>query len=402
MNGKSAGFVAGAAALVALAGAATLYGVTASRGSDHLDSPAMQGRPGADITDTYIFPAPDNDNNVVLVLNTHPLIPAGQGSSTSFDPGVMLQLKIDNTGDHVEDQVLQFRAEGTGADQRIHVYGPGEPAMAGTQSSWLDNEDGTVGYDKTAQFYNGMKVYAGPRKDTFFFDLAQFFKIIPDRAGHAPGAKAPAATASSFNNPGVDFLSTNKFNVLSIVVELPRSMLAPHGGMPGKISMWATASSQGTDGTWQQIERFGRPAVKEVFEAYDSHDRTNRSTPTDDPLLPGDITSFTTTVAGRSQAIAGVLKAVLIPDEMTADLSQKGVSAAYLGVETGGATGSKFGGRGLRDDIVDISLGAIFGGTIPALKLAPDDGKESPGLESDHVPAPQTYAKQFPYLNAPY
>jgi hypothetical protein len=313
----------------------------------------------------------------------------------------MYQLKIDNSGDHVEDQVIQFGAKGTGKDQTINVYGPAKPGQTGTMSAWIAKA-GSVGYDKSATFYNDVKVFAGPRKDPFFFDLAQFFKIIPDRAGHAPGVTAPAATASGFNDPGVDFLSSNKLNVLSLVVELPRSMLAPEGGAAGKINIWATTSTADSSGNWTQIERLGRPAVKEAFEAYDSHDKTNRSTPTSDPLLPNDIYTFTTTVAGRSAAIANVLKAVLIPDEIAVDLSQTGELAAYLGVETGGATGSKFGGRGLNDDVIDISLGAIFGNTIPALKLAPDDGKEVAALESDHVGPQQTYGKKFPYLNAPY
>ena len=401
MTSRLLGGLAATAAVALFAGAFTLYGAHASRGSDHLDSPTTQARPGADITDVYAFPAPDNDDNVVLVMNVHPVIPAGQGDSTFFDPGVMLQLKIDNTGDHVEDDVIQFKAEGTGKDQVIDVYGPARPSQTGTVSTWVA-KSGSVRYDKTATFYNGVKVFAGPRKDPFFFDLAQFFKIIPDRAGHAPGVKPPAPTASGFNNPGVDFLSTNKFNVLSLVMELPRQMLAPEDGKAGKINVWATASTSESGGPWTQIERLGRPAVKEAFEAYDSHDKTNRSTPTSDPLLPNDIYTFTTTVAGRSPAIANVLKSVLIPDEIAADLSQSGVGAAYLGVETGGATGSKFGGRGLRDDIIDISLGAIFGNTIPALKLAPDDGKESPALASDHVGPQQTYGKTFPYLNSPY
>ena len=44
------------------------------------------------------------------------------------------------------------------------------------------------------------------------------------------------------------------------------------------------------------------------------------------------------------------------------------------------------------------NLDFLFG----ALKLAPDDGKEVAGLQSDHVGPQQTYGKTFPYLNAPY
>ncbi len=152
---------------------------------------------------------------------------------------------------------------------------------------------------------------------------------------------------------------------------------------------------------YQQIERFGRPAVKEAFEAYDNHDTTNRSTPTNDPLLPNDIYNFTISVAGRSPAFATTLKTVLTPDEMVADLSQRLPTAAYLGVETKGLTGSLFGGRALNDDVIDISLGAIFGKTLTLLGV-PDDGHESPCLTTDNVGPAQTYAATFPYLNSPY
>ncbi|MBC5806109.1 MAG: DUF4331 domain-containing protein [Candidatus Eremiobacter antarcticus] len=394
--------IAGALAVFSLAAGLSLYGSHPVRSSDHQDSPLTVARPGADLSDLYAFPAPDNDNDVVLVMNVHPIIPAGMGRQTRFDPGVMYQFKIDNTGDHVEDLVIQFKADAAGSSQKIAMFGPAKPQAAGTRSAWV-SETGSVTYDKVATLGNGVKLYAGPRKDPFFFDLAQFFKIVPDRnAGyHAAGQSVPAATATAFNNPGTDFLSTNRFNVLSIVAELPRTMLSPSYGPPGKINLWATTSTA-DGGGYQQVERLARPAVKEAFEAFADHDRTNRSTPTDDRVLSDSIDKFMTTVAGRSPQIANIVRSVLIPDELSIDLSQTSVQAAYLGVETGGVTGSKFGGRGLRDDVIDLSLGVVFGNTVPALKLAPDDGKESPGLTSDHVGPNQSYGKTFPYLNEPY
>ena len=69
---------------------------------------------------------------------------------------------------------------------------------------------------------NGMKVFAGPRDDPFFFDLAQFKKIL-------------GGTATGFNNPGTDtFAGTN---VMSIVIELPKSALGT-----GSVNIWATAN----------------------------------------------------------------------------------------------------------------------------------------------------------------
>jgi hypothetical protein len=95
--------------------------------------------------------------------------------------------------------------------------------------------------------------------------------------------------------------------------------------------------------------------------------------------------------------------AVLVPDVLVADLTQPtSEAAAYLGSETGGATGGKFGGRKLQDDVVDISLGVIFGTTVSALGLAPDDGKAIPTLVSDNVDASaKHYTSTFPYLGAP-
>jgi hypothetical protein len=406
------------AALVALAGVGSLYSVRGASGSDHADSPAVLARPGADLTDVYVFPSPRNDANVVLAVDAHPLIAPGMGASTYFDPGVMYQFKIDNSGDKVEHLVIQFSASAPqNGSQTITLYGPAKPNQTGTSSTWIA-PTGAFKYNDKTTSVKGIKVFAGPREDPFFFDLAQFFKIVPDRnfGNHGAGKTVPPASASSFRgfaagsgcdtSPSQDFLAANKFNVLSLVIELPRAMLAPAGGAPGKISVWASASvkdpSSAYGASYAQIERLARPAVKEAFEAFDNHDKTNRSTPTNDPALSDAIVSFTATAAGRSADTAAVLKAVLTPDEMLADLSQTGVKAAYLGSETGGATGSKFGGRGLTDNVIDISLGAIFGNTVSALKLAPDDGKESKCLTTDNVgPQGHHFTDAFPYLGEP-
>ncbi|MBB6048581.1 DUF4331 family protein [Armatimonas rosea] len=156
--------------------------------------------------------------------------------------------------------------------------------------------------------------------------------------------------------------------------------------------------------TFLQVDRLARPAVNEVFAtvAGDRHKVNDENNPTDDAgQLANDIQGFMTGTAGRSQAITNVVKAVLVPDVLVADLNQTD-SAAYLGAETGGATGGKFGGRKLTDDVVDISLGVIFGGTVPALGLAPDDNKEIPTLTSDNVGASgKRFTSTFPYLGAP-
>lgn len=150
---------------------------------------------------------------------------------------------------------------------------------------------------------------------------------------------------------------------------------------------------------YKQIELLSRPAVKEAFELFKDHNRTNRSEPYDDPLLRSQIKSFT--LAFRSKKNAETLQAVLYPNVMKVDLSQDTTKAAYLGYETGGATGSKYGGRALDDDIIDISLGAIFGNTLSALGLIPDDHKEVPCLTTDNIGYDKSNTHTFPYVQAP-
>lgn len=165
----------------------------------------------------------------------------------------------------------------------------------------------------------------------------------------------------------------------------------------------------GGQGQYQQIERLARPAVKELFQQFNNHDTTNRTSPYQQPYssqtLYQEIGSFTTGVAGRP-TVAAALQTILIPDVVTADLSNTTDKASYLGVETGGATGGKFGGRGLTDDVIDISLGAVFGNTLAALKVVPEDNKEVPCLTTDNVPSQAAKDNisltTFPYVGAPH
>ncbi|MBD5654370.1 MAG: DUF4331 family protein, partial [Candidatus Eremiobacteraeota bacterium] len=270
--------------------------------------------------------------------------------------------------------------------------------------------------------------YAGHRADPFFFDLFQFFNILPDRNYSNPrtGDKLGSATPTfngfapnstsgpaSGNYACSTAASTNAltqinggFNVISIVLDVPKAVLARQG-QSSLVHMWGTTSvEQKQNGmvTYKQIELLSRPAVKELFEVFAHHEFTNHNEPYADPQIKTAISYFMTNVAGRSAAITNVVGSVLYPNELAADLSQAG-PAAYLGVETGGATGSKFGGRGLTDDVIDTSLGVVFGSTIPSLGLASDDGKENDCLANEHVTSSQG-GKQtqstFPYVTNPH
>jgi len=247
------GLLRKAALGAAILAAVSVVFLTRARGSDHADTPAIAAAPGTDLTDVFIFPSPTNNNNVVLVMCLHPLIPTGLGTSTFFDPTVLYQFKIDNVGDYVEHYVIQAKFVGTGATQQVQISS-GTPSRTGTVTVQLPPDSVVGTYNTPFTTSNGMKVFAGPREDPFFFDLIQFFTILPDRANplgptitntagvsvSTTPANPDMPMASSFRPVGQaqDFLKG--LNVLAIVVEVPKSQLS--AGNSGKINVWCTTS----------------------------------------------------------------------------------------------------------------------------------------------------------------
>ena len=179
--------------------------------ADHIDAPAVTGS-SMDITDYYAFQSPTDNNNMVFVANIQGLLsPAATGAAT-FDEGTLIEFNIDSDGDLKEDMVIQAIAR----EGKMVVFGPSTPATTGTKSTInttatrIEVDITEYGTDTKIANENGIKVFAGPRDDPFFFDLGAYQAVL-------------GGTASGFSNPGTDtFAGTN---VLSLVVEIPKSML---------------------------------------------------------------------------------------------------------------------------------------------------------------------------------
>lgn len=236
----------------ALAAAALTVGIGYQRqavGSDHAGTTIQVSKPGIDLTDLHIFPSATNPANVVLAMSVRPLIPKGGASADkfSFDTDVLYQFKIDTNNDFTEDLVIQAKFDGRGANQTVRVAGPVKPSRTGL-TTVFETPNATRGkFNQAFTTTNNMRVFAGFRGDPFFIDLEQLFNILPDRGTTLPpslGGKTPppkgqenTPMAATFRAPGQakDFLAD--FNLLAIVVELPRAAL---GG--GKIGVWETTS----------------------------------------------------------------------------------------------------------------------------------------------------------------
>ena len=209
--------------------------------SDHQDSPDVELNPSMDMTDFYAFPG-SSSGRIALVLNSWAFLTPAETPSTSFDPNLLYQFKIDNTGDAKEDLVMQVVFTGTGANQTVSLYGPIAPPVVGAMQNTLSTSKPVLtGKVNTMLGSNtGIQLFAGARSDPFFIDLEQFLRILPDRKPvTGPLAQLPSTqSATSFRNPGTDYVKGH--NVLSIVVELPTSMLTAGGNT--KLGLWGTIS----------------------------------------------------------------------------------------------------------------------------------------------------------------
>ena len=225
--------------LLAAGIAVSVAGIGTLLASDHQDTPEVELNPRMDINDVYAFPGATPDRVALVLTTSSPLA----GTSASFDPDLLYQIKIDNAGDAKEDLVFQITFDqGALTAQKVTVRGPIAPPVVGT-STTLGTSGATVTGNVGSNLGSttGMQVFTGVRGDPFFIDLEQFFKILPDRRPSTGPLSTPStATASAFRSPGVDLLAP--FNCLAIVIEVPKSMLTSSTAADAKVGVWATIS----------------------------------------------------------------------------------------------------------------------------------------------------------------
>ncbi|MBD5607159.1 MAG: DUF4331 family protein [Candidatus Eremiobacteraeota bacterium] len=174
---------------------------------------------------------------------------------------------------------------------------------------------------------------------------------------------------------------------------------------------------QPTAQKYVQIERLSRPAIKEVFEPFQDHQKSNAVEPYADATIQGDIKA-TEDALRPPNATAGTdygatLASVLYPDEYTVNLAggaPAGADPYYFLSEI--ADKGAFGGRAPNDDVIYLELNALFGPLLSELGAIKDDNEEDTCLMSQNLnpagqgkPGGQNAKKltstTFPYLATP-
>lgn len=175
--------------------------------ADHLDAPKTMMNQAADITDVYAWHT--DDAKVVAVVNFSGLIESGV--EPKFDSKVVYGIHIDNDADGVADHDVWFRFGQNGAgDWGIQAVGipGGTPTVSGPLNTSID-----AGL--------GLRLWAGPRDDPFFFDLDGFKATL-------------SSSTLSFNKDNDTFAGTN---VTSIVVEMSTDAVV---GAGSTFQLWAS------------------------------------------------------------------------------------------------------------------------------------------------------------------
>jgi hypothetical protein len=321
-------------------------GAIPALGADHRDAPLTTANPQVDINDVYAF---TSGGNLVVAMTVNPLTSPADTGKLQLATNAVYELKLDTNGDAVADRSYKFTFSGNGPVQDVTVrlatdasavtHDPSGPVIATGRTS--SGSGVTV-----IEGAGGRKFYVGPRDDPFFFDLA----------GFRNGLKFTGADA---------FKGTN---VTAIVMELPASVVSA-AAPSGKLGVWGTTSRVGTLGNWDLFERMGRPAIATVFIPAAKKDDFNTTSPDRDVAKFKDdvVASLNSLGSPATDALAGIL----LPDILTIDVN---APVKYLN------------GRGLADDVIDISLQAITG-----------NATIGDGVNANDRP----FSSTFPYMAAP-
>lgn len=421
--------------------------------SSHSEAPLISMDRFADNTDTYAFRSvePGREGFVTLIANYIPLQEPGGGPQWfRFDDTVLYEIKIDNTGDGLEDISYQFQFT-TQTVNNDTVLGQSTVNENGVISNLNDpdyNMPQTYTVRRTDRFRNrsgrtlaaglrtppanigprttpnyeqnlgqpavyglpgGGKVFAGNRDEYFYIDLGVFDTLNLRSVG---------------SSGGID--TTKSYNVSTIAIELPIQDLTSTQTVPAGptasnavIGVWATASrrttrvlgtgTQSTEGNWQQVSRLGNPLVNEVVIPLSLKDTFNAIPPSVDGTVPRVVQAVTDPELAR---LLAAVFGITIPPPPRNDLVQifatgipvnsvtgpnyttflsDGVAHEFLRLNVaipptaiasqnrlgllGGDVAGFPNGRRVFDDVTDIALRAVAGGTpfTPATNIAPNN-----------------------------
>jgi hypothetical protein len=301
--------------------------------SSHREAPAISMDPAADNTDVWSWVSSDLSTLYVVAAYNPLEEPSGGPNFHKFSDDVLYEIHIARGDTSLADEVtFQFRfststinyvdpsnqtappgggkeffSQLSGQTQTYSVTridkGKGSKSIAqavkvappniGPRTNAVAYQIPATGYGAFSQTFalnmgpDVGQVWAGPRDDGFYVDLARIF----DLANFAGTITAPLTNATD---------GVSGFNCHAIVIAIPTDTLtgtgkAPTAG-PGDaqtLGVWASASRRkvstlrgnGTTdsyGPWVQVSRLGLPLINEAIIGLQDKDKYNRTKPAED------------------------------------------------------------------------------------------------------------------------
>ena len=365
--------------------------------ADHFSGPRALSDPASDVTDVFTFPSPERPGHLVLVLDVFP----SAAATALFSDALRYRFRLRPVTATTAGGTPAFVA---GADEYMFdvsfaVPSPdgGAVAQAGTCTTPSGVEiPFQVGEEKPTEMH-GVRVFAGPRLDPFFIDLAA------EQATHKLERLA-------FRPDGVN--AVDGANVLSIILELDvATALGPDAG-PLLAVVGETLTAGGHP---VRLERMGRPEIKNFILQDKKFDTVNRDLELRDLYNAEDAFDVSPAYAGAYRARLNAnlpffdrldgridwapddrgvhpLTEVLLADFLVVDTSKPFSDGSFLEIERAVLAGrphTTCGGRPPDDDIVDILYTLLVGGL--------DGPRISDGVDGPTQPA----TRSFPYLVSP-
>jgi hypothetical protein len=442
--------------------------------SSHREAPITALDRTADVTDWYAFVSYDHPDRVTMILNVDPFLEPSNGPNYfPFDPNVLYEMKIDNNRDGVEDITFQIRFKTeirqpgvftgyvggiAGIPPITALDGSGSEGLSLRQTYTVTMIRNRIASDVTAgrkliavpsnvgprtmpdyaSLFNqgiydlgkGIRVFAGTVDDPFFIDLGAAFDSLNFRMG-VGGVLSPSVDADDIHNYAPDAVAG--FNVNSIVLEVPTTMLTVDGKLHGAGDKEAVIGTYGStsrqrltvrrspnplmsSGAFQQVQREGNSLINELIIGTGSKDRFSMDDPKNDgqfanyfldPLLAHIFASIGIPVPSAPRTDLLPLVQYMAPICPGCGPKDAGPIADLLRLNTGiaptpvakqkrlgflaGDVAGYPNGRRLIDDVVDISARAVAGILLDPTRFGTPIGD---GVQLNT----EGYGTTFPYV----
>lgn len=322
--------------------ALALFGVVPAGlfASSHREAPISALDHTADVTDWYAFVSYDHPDRVTMILNVDGFLEPSNGPNYfPFDPNVKYVMNVDNDHDGKSDISFEFRFATeirqpllftgyvggiVGIPPITSLDGPGSEGLSLRQTFTVTMIKNGVATDLNSgrtlyavpsnvgpltmpnyeelfkqgiyELGNNVRVFAGTVSDPFYIDLGAAFDSFNFRMG-VGGILSPKIDADDKHNYAPD--AVGGFNVNSIVLELPISMLTVDGKLHSagekeavigtygdterqRVTIRRTSGKLNSEGEWRQVNREGNSLINELIIGTGFKDLFSVSEPSND------------------------------------------------------------------------------------------------------------------------